>query len=316
MTPRTWSGAPPGAHDDPAYYISESSSSSSDGLEDYLPRHLRRVRFSPTDTVSYYDDDDDRATDDAFGDAGGGDRAREAFFESDGDEEDDEAFVDDGGVRDALAETEKNCAAAEAAAEYAEGLAAETAYAMEATLALAQKRLDEAGVQLFQVEETLRAEREAHRLEKKELLEEIVRAREEALAAVRLAAAKPPTPTASLPVNLQRAPPPPAATNHKAVAERDLDDAIARLSLLQWLDDPAWGDLRPRDGVRPAAPGTSHAPPPTERYAAARPRIPDSPSRHLDSLVQEVKRCASSLAHHSRPAADARLGFEVAEAQG
>lgn len=237
-----------------------------------------------------------------------------------------------------LAATEARVDRAEAAAEYAEGLAAETAFAMERTLALAQKRLDDAGLELYRAQETLASEREAWRAEKRALLEDLVRAREDALVAVRAAADARRAAAAA-------APPP-------GSAQKDLDDAIARLSLLQWLDDPAWRDLRPAaetPAPADAAPAPTYATPapaadtpaprrgdwsdarapaattpapaadmPAPRRggwsdARAAPETPPpleaDPSRSLESLVEEVKRCAAKLSRQSEsPLSDAAPG--------
>ena len=244
-----------------------------------------------------------------------------------------------------LAATEARVVSAEAAAEYAEGLAAETSYAMERTLALAQKRLDDAGLELYRAQETLASEREAWRAEKRALLEDLVRAREDALVAVRAAADARRAAAAA-------APPP-------GSAQKDLDDAIARLSLLQWLDDPAWRDLRPAAETpapadaapapatttpaptyaTPAPAATTPAPrrgdwsdarapaaatpapaadTPAPRRggwsdARAAPETPPpleaDPSRSLESLVEEVKRCAAKLSRQSEsPLSDAAPG--------
>jgi len=248
-----------------------------------------------------------------------------------------------------LAATEARVDRAEAAAEYAEGLAAETAFAMERTLALAQKRLDDAGLELYRAQETLASEREAWRAEKRALLEDLVRAREDALVAVRAAADARRAAAAA-------APPP-------GSAQKDLDDAIARLSLLQWLDDPAWRDLRPAAetpapaATTPAPAATTSAPTyaapapaattpmasttprrgdwsdarapaattpapaadtPAPRRgdwsdarapAATPPPLEADPSRSLESLVEEVKRCAAKLSRQSEsPLSDAAPG--------
>ena len=209
-----------------------------------------------------------------------------------------------------LAATEARVDRAEAAAEYAEGLAAETAFAMERTLALAQKRLDDAGLELYRAQETLASEREAWRAEKRALLEDLVRAREDALVAVRAAADARRAAAAA-------APPP-------GSAQKDLDDAIARLSLLQWLDDPAWRDLRPA-AETPAPADAAPAPAATTPMASTTPRRGDwsdarapaatpppleaDPSRSLESLVAEVKRCAAKLSRQSEsPLSDAAPG--------
>ena len=255
-----------------------------------------------------------------------------------------------------LAATEARVDRAEAAAEYAEGLAAETAFAMERTLALAQKRLDDAGLELYRAQETLASEREAWRAEKRALLEDLVRAREDALVAVRAAADARRAAAAA-------APPP-------GSAQKDLDDAIARLSLLQWLDDPAWRDLRPAAetpapaATTPAPTYAAPAPAATTPMASTTPRRGDwsdarapmaatpapaadtpapaadtpapaadtpaprrgdwsdarappetpppleaDPSRSLESLVEEVKRCAAKLSRQSEsPLSDAAPG--------
>ena len=237
-----------------------------------------------------------------------------------------------------LAATEARVDRAEAAAEYAEGLAAETSFAMERTLALAQKRLDDAGLELYRAQETLASEREAWRAEKRALLEDLVRAREDALVAVRAAADARRAAAAA-------APPP-------GSAQKDLDDAIARLSLLQWLDDPAWRDLRPAAetpapaDAAPAPAATTPAPavdtpaprrgawsdarapaatPPAPAADTPAPRRGDwsdarappetpppleaDPSRSLESLVEEVKRCAAKLSRQSEsPLSDAAPG--------
>ena len=202
-----------------------------------------------------------------------------------------------------LAATEARVDRAEAAAEYAEGLAAETAFAMERTLALAQKRLDDAGLELYRAQETLASEREAWRAEKRALLEDLVRAREDALVAVRAAADARRAAAAA-------APPP-------GSAQKDLDDAIARLSLLQWLDDPAWRDLRPA-AETPAPAATTPMASTTPRRgdwsdarapAATPPPLEADPSRSLESLVEEVKRCAAKLSRQSEsPLSDAAPG--------
>ena len=227
---------------------------------------------------------------------------------------DDDSRDDEGSdIPAMLAATEARVDRAEAAAEYAEGLAAETSFAMERTLALAQKRLDDAGLELYRAQETLASEREAWRAEKRALLEDLVRAREDALVAVRAAADARRAAAAA-------APPP-------GSAQKDLDDAIARLSLLQWLDDPAWRDLRPA-AETPAPADAAPAPAaatPAPTYATPAPRRGDwsdarappetpppleaDPSRSLESLVEEVKRCAAKLSRQSEsPLSDAAPG--------
>jgi hypothetical protein len=238
---------------------------------------------------------------------------------------DDDSRDDEGSdIPAMLAATEARVDRAEAAAEYAEGLAAETSFAMERTLALAQKRLDDAGLELYRAQETLASEREAWRAEKRALLEDLVRAREDALVAVRAAADARRAAAAA-------APPP-------GSAQKDLDDAIARLSLLQWLDDPAWRDLRPAAetpapaDAAPAPAATTSAPTyaapapaATTPMASTTPRRGDwsdarapaatpppleaDPSRSLESLVEEVKRCAAKLSRQSEsPLSDAAPG--------
>ena len=112
-------------------------------------------------------------------------------------------------------ETKDRCDAAEAAAEYAEELAAETAHAMDTVLAMAQGRIDEAHSDIDRLEKELAAEKAARRAEQEALLEELVQARRLLVAADKRA----------------------GDSRSTIRDERHLDDAIQRLSLLQWLGD-------------------------------------------------------------------------------
>jgi hypothetical protein len=115
-------------------------------------------------------------------------------------------------------ETKDRCDAAEAAAEYAEELAAETAHAMDTVLAMAQGRIDEAHNDIDKLEKELAAEKAARRAEQEALLEELVQARRLLVAADKRA----------------------GDSRSTIRDERHLDDAIQRLSLLQWLGDGEW----------------------------------------------------------------------------
>ena len=115
-------------------------------------------------------------------------------------------------------ETKDRCDAAEAAAEYAEELAAETAHAMDTVLAMAQGRIDEAHSDIDRLEKELAAEKAARRAEQEALLEELVQARRLLVAADKRA----------------------GDSRSTIRDERHLDDAIQRLSLLQWLGDGEW----------------------------------------------------------------------------
>lgn len=155
-------------------------------------------------------------------------------------------------------ETKDRCDAAEAAAEYAEELAAETAHAMDTVLAMAQGRIDEAHGELDRLEKELAAEKMARRAEQEALLEELVQARKLLVAAEK------------------------RGGRPDSRHERELDDAIQRLSQLQWLGDGDWsGPTRSR--ARPRCPGPSRA---TRRRStsatrpgrAGRPRCASRPS--------------------------------------
>lgn len=127
-------------------------------------------------------------------------------------------------------ETKDRCDAAEAAAEYAEELAAETAHAMDTVLAMAQGRIDEAHGELDRLEKELAAEKMARRAEQEALLEELVQARKLLVAAEKRGGWP--------------------DSRH----ERELDDAIQRLSQLQWLGDGDWSGHNQVEGP-PTVPG-------------------------------------------------------------
>lgn len=134
-------------------------------------------------------------------------------------------------------ETKDRCDAVEAAAEYAEELAAETAHAMDTVLAMAQGRIDEAHGELDRLEKELAAEQAARRAEQEAFLEELVQARQSLVAAEK------------------------RGGRPDSRHERELDDAIQRLSQLQWLGDGNWFGHNQVEGP-PTVPG------PVEGYAS------------------------------------------------
>ena len=89
---------------------------------------------------------------------------------------------------------------------------------MDTVLAMAQGRIDEAHNDIDKLEKELAAEKAARRAEQEALLEELVQARRLLVAADKRA----------------------GDSRSTIRDERHLDDAIQRLSLLQWLGDGEW----------------------------------------------------------------------------